>query len=905
MGMRMSWILGLVGALLGALFAAADETFFGLVAGALVGALLGQASHLRRRVGELEARLAGLEIRTTTPGAVPAPAPQAAARPDPAPTGPAPAPAMATPPPPAVAAAPLPVAGPAGLPPPIPPSPASPRPHPKPIFTGPREPDVFEKALALAKRWLFEGNVPVKLGLLVLMFGVAAALKYAADAGWLRLPIEFRLAGIAAAAIAGLVWGLRTARERPAFGLSLQGGAIGVLLLTVFAAYRYYSLIAPLPAFALVVVLVAGASVLAVRQNAVALAVLGFIGGYLAPVLISTGTGNHVALFSYYAVLNAAVLAIAWKRPWRALNLVGFGFTFFVGALWGSDYYRPELFATVEPFLVLFFLFYVAIPVLYALAGRERNAPVDGTLLFGTPLLAFPMQVALLGDDMMMMAISAVVVAGIYAGLAAWAVRNPRLRLLAQSSAALGVVFATLAIPLALEARWTSAAWAMQGAGMVWLGLRQSKRLVRWTGLALLVLAGLAWAVSLFDTNLMRPDRLLFNGHALNLALLALSTLAASWLYDRASGNRVVAILLFLGGLFWWLLLGLREAWTNVQGVDDGLALAMFAAITATLAALLRAPLAWPRLAWPVIASAVAAPVLMLMSMDFRPVTWFEGSGFWWWPVAGALLLSLRPLQQTPASRGLPIAHIAVLSMLALGLGISLHRFLSGQELGDGWVLPGSLLPLVVLFAGAWLRPALAGWPVAATFKGWRSIWLAVAGTGLALAWLVAQFQPGSSEPLPWLPVFNPLELSLLASLLAGVAALRVREASGKGKAGWWAWAAAALLTLTMSVLRACHQLADLPWSLRLLESTLAQASLTVAWCVAGVLAWILGSRRHNRPLWWIGASLLSIVLLKLMFVDRLFIGNLTGIVSFVIVGLLFIVVGRIAPTPPRLPESK
>ena len=85
-----------------------------------------------------------------------------------------------------------------------------------------------------------------------------------------------------------------------------------------------------------------------------------------------------------------------------------------------------------------------------------------------------------------------------------------------------------------------------------------------------------------------------------------------------------------------------------------------------------------------------------------------------------------------------------------------------------------------------------------------------------------------------------------------------------------------------------------------ILGETLAQTSLTVAWCLAGVTTWILGSRRRDRPLWWLGAALLGIVLLKLLLVDRQFVGNITGIVSFVVVGLLLIIVGRIAPTPPR-----
>ena len=61
-------------------------------------------------------------------------------------------------------------------------------------------------------------------------------------------------------------------------------------------------------------VLVAGTGVLAVLQDALALAVLGIIAGFAAPILISTGSGNHVVLFSYYTLLNLAIFAIAWQK---------------------------------------------------------------------------------------------------------------------------------------------------------------------------------------------------------------------------------------------------------------------------------------------------------------------------------------------------------------------------------------------------------------------------------------------------------------------------------------------------------------------------------------------------------------------------------------------------------------
>src|SRR5690606_9748007 len=82
----------------------------------------------------------------------------------------------------------------------MPATPAMPRAPAMPAT--PFEPDLVTKAARLLKAWFFEGNVPVKLGVLVLLFGVAAGIKYAADAGWLVVPIELRLAGIAAGAIA-------------------------------------------------------------------------------------------------------------------------------------------------------------------------------------------------------------------------------------------------------------------------------------------------------------------------------------------------------------------------------------------------------------------------------------------------------------------------------------------------------------------------------------------------------------------------------------------------------------------------------------------------------------------------------------------------------------------------------
>ena len=153
----------------------------------------------------------------------------------------------------------------------------------------------------------------------------------------MQLPIEFRLAAIAATALVLLVLGWRLRHKRSAYAQILQGGAIAVLYITLFTAFRFYGVIGAGQAFALMAVVAALAAALAVLQNAAALAVVGSLGGFATPLLLSSGTGSHVGLFSYYLVLDLGIAAVAWFRNWRLLNLIGFGFTFWCRQRMGVD----------------------------------------------------------------------------------------------------------------------------------------------------------------------------------------------------------------------------------------------------------------------------------------------------------------------------------------------------------------------------------------------------------------------------------------------------------------------------------------------------------------------------------------------------------------------------------------
>ncbi|PHV06734.1 hypothetical protein CSQ96_14690 [Janthinobacterium sp. BJB412] len=552
--------------------------------------------------------------------------------------------------------------------------------------------------LLAAKAWLFGGNLVAKLGLLILFIGISFLLKY--TAARVSVPIEFRLAGIVLVDIALLAWGWRIRQRRPSISLPVQGTALAVLMLVTFGAFRLYHLIPGSLAFALLFVLTTFTCVLAALQNAQWLALFGIVGGFAAPILASTGGGSHIGLFSYYALLNAGVFGLALLRSWRALNLLGFAFTFAIGSAWGVLRYRPEDYLSAQLFLLLFFLYYVAIALAYARrqAVRLKNY-VDGTLIFGTPMLAFGLQVGLVRHIEFGLAYSALALGLFYVGLAVALRRNrARYALLGDTCLAIGVVFGTLTIPLALDGRWTSAAWALEGAGIVWVGLRQRQTLT-WV-FGLLVQAG-AWFSFIGSVSGLAPAAALQSNLWLGFLLLAATAfLMATRFRAHANGaldgsgdesaalGRAFAPLagLFLAVATVWLIAG---AWTEIflrtQAVSQANLLVFSALLTAAGLGLIAKRMAWRLASWLALTAQVVAgaTLLGLFRMD------------WWLPTPN--------LFDTPVLGELMILAGALFSAWAL---------MRQVRAGEANLAP--LSTLLLLWSGLWwfalVLPTLSNW---------------------------------------------------------------------------------------------------------------------------------------------------------------------------------------------------
>ncbi|MBE7416561.1 MAG: DUF2339 domain-containing protein [Ideonella sp.] len=783
-------------------------------------------------------------------------------------------------------------------------------------------------ALAALQRWLFGGNTIVKLGVGILFIGLAFLAKFASE--HVQVPVELRLMGIAAVALVLLVVGWRLRDARAGYAQALQGGAVAVLYLTLFVAFRYYGVLSALPVFALMVVVAALAAALAVLQDAKALAVIGALGGFATPLLVSTGSGNHVALFSYYLVLDLGIAAVAWHRTWRSLNLIGFLGTFAVATAWGVLRYDPQQYASSQAFLIAFFVLFAAIMLMPARRGDTARvaaagadwppqAWVHGSLLFGLPTITFVLQYGLVRDTEYGVAISALVLAAFYVLLARSLRARPELRLAFEGCLAVATVFLTLVIPFALDARSTAGAWALEGAGLVWLGLRQRRALARAFGYALIGLAGLAlvYAHDLHGTPTQLLNALFFNG-----LLVAAAALVAARAVQRTEAaptagtpslgaEALVQPLLIAWGTLWLLgaaavqidaFVPLRQAWAAW--------LATFSAI-ALLYALLSVRLRWPQVALPAIAHAPLHALGVGWAAVFlaRPM---QDGGWWAWPLAAlAHAVALRWLApHWPAAVRHAVHAIGALVLAALG---ALQGRVFTADWGDagsawpwlGWLVVPALMLLALPRAGVAPR-----WPVRELPAAYQGTVGAVLSVGLLLWTLLANVASnGSAQPLPHVPLLNPLDLGV-AVALAGVW-LWQRSAAARALVGERGGLLQVLLVfaafvwLNAMLIRGFHHYGGVPYRVDAwLHSLAVQTGIALLWTALALVVMWVSARRALRTPWLAGAVLLGAVVLKLLLIDQSGTGTITRIVSFIGVGVLMLVIGYVAPLPARREES-
>lgn len=385
------------------------------------------------------------------------------------------------------------------------------------------------------------GNWFNRIGVLAIFLGVAFFLKYAVDNDWIG-PTTRVLIGVAIGVLF-LVGGERLRKRYASYAYGLTGGGIAVLYASIwFASSRRYGLISTTEAFALMVVVTVTASLLAARYSALPIAVLGLIGGFLTPILLSTGIDNETGLFGYIAVLDAGVLLLAYSKQWRSLNYLSFIATILMFAAWMETWYDPSKLRTTIIFLSLFFIIFALLAVLYNVVNRRPTGWLDLSMVFSNALLYFGTSYELLDDKYhSRLGLFAVLVAAFYLGLGYFTYRRDREdKLLVFTFLGLGFLFSVLAVPIQFEQHWITMGWAIEGAVMTWIGLRANDRISRNGALVVFAIAIYHWAMwDLEQFAYLAPAHFvpLLNKRALSCAVLVASLVAASIFYKRYGEN--------------------------------------------------------------------------------------------------------------------------------------------------------------------------------------------------------------------------------------------------------------------------------------------------------------------------------------------------------------------------------
>jgi uncharacterized membrane protein len=390
-----------------------------------------------------------------------------------------------------------------------------------------------------------------RIGIAAVLIGVSYFLKLAFDNGWIGPTGRVAIGLIAGIAV--VLWSerFRTHGYR-VFSYSLKAVGIGVLYLSLWAAFQVYHLMPSGVVFVCMLVVTAATCAMATTQDAEILAVFAITGGFSTPVLLSTGVNREIALFSYLLVLDLGILALVAFKPWRRLLWLGFAGTLALYVGWYGAFYNRTQFELTLIFATLFFAVFAAAP-LFMLRQEQGEGTIPLLFALANGATYFLQAYAMINE------ISTTAMAWFSLALALVYLQLNRMRRKSADSAAernlkmmhlaLAIGLITVAIPIRLEAHWITIGWFIEAAVLLWVADRIKSDLLGVFALAAIVL-GIGRL--LFLDNFV-STQLIFNMRmtvfAVAVAVLAFAAYVASKRDDENTKTIVAVAIVAMNAL--------------------------------------------------------------------------------------------------------------------------------------------------------------------------------------------------------------------------------------------------------------------------------------------------------------------------------------------------------------------
>lgn len=349
-------------------------------------------------------------------------------------------------------------------------------------------------------------NLINKIGIIITVIGVAIGAKYSIERQLIN-PLTRIILGYAFG-ITLLVFAIRLKKRYEPYSAVLVSGAMAILYFITFAAYDLYGLITQLTAFVLMVAFTVFTVFAAIQYDRQIIGVIGLVGAYAVPFLLSDGSGSHIVLLTYITIINTGILIIAFKKHWKPLYYSAFSLTWLIFTTWYIADFDPQAhMAEGLAFSLLFFIIFYLSFLAYKLAQNEKYSVSHVAVLLSNSFIYFLFGYNMLGYHESSSQFLGLFTLGnaIIHFVVSTIVYRKKLadRNLFYFVSGLVLVFITIAIPIQLDGNWVTILWVCEAALLFWIGRTKRVTVYEQLSYPLMILGFISLTDDWFDRSLI------------------------------------------------------------------------------------------------------------------------------------------------------------------------------------------------------------------------------------------------------------------------------------------------------------------------------------------------------------------------------------------------------------------
>lgn len=336
-------------------------------------------------------------------------------------------------------------------------------------------------------------NLISKIGIIITIIGVGIGVQYSIEHDLINPMTRIILGYVLGLGLLG--FGIKLKAKYPNYSAVLVSGAMAIMYFITFAAHSFYGLIPQTFAFALMVIFTIFTVLAAILYDKQVIALIGLVGAYTVPFLLSDGSGNMVILFTYMAIINAGILAIAVIKNWKPVYYAAFIITWMIFGYWLVEDSKPnEDFNTAMIFSSVFFVIFYIIFLAYKLIKKEKFNVLDVLIILANSFIFYGIGYVIMSSEYEQYLGLFTLANAIIHFIVSAIIYQQKLgnRNLFYMISGLVIVFITIAIPVQLDGNWVTLLWIGQAALLFWIGRTKDVPVYEALSYPLMAMAGIS-----------------------------------------------------------------------------------------------------------------------------------------------------------------------------------------------------------------------------------------------------------------------------------------------------------------------------------------------------------------------------------------------------------------------------